>query len=487
MIRYYVELGSVIKTSLFDDEYLIAYEEYKYNVGILNTLASRLTDSHADSAIVITHGTLYKGELAESYMAFSLPINGNKYYCNLNKIDVDTMLSLLDRIHVKSVRVVDKFGYYESLSAQDNVIIIDKAADLYLIYVKQDDNRQISYVPSADLEDAIVRTMARTGITNVINAFSEFVKNDRLSVKNLEGVDPDKVQSLLAALSTCCYADSELSSNYELKINSVDVTAAQSTRLELPQEDNISNAQKENATADGFDGLIEYEPDEFDAPSKSEEEFYSNSITGSDSAKNAAGDNCTPSGIGSSQACDAGSGESERITRGSSDDSAIEEQDDISMVNLGERSGTENRKHFPLAPILAFCLAACVCVTVILKIQGDIWGRKSISLRNEIADLKTSRESIESVLAGGGTAVELSDKDASILEKLGAFSVDGYLGEITVNRNSYEVLAYLYNQEDSKSVEESINSYAQVERSEFYGVLDVMDKRLYKFKYTLKR
>ena len=37
MIRYYVELGSVIKTSLFDDEYLIAYEEYKYNVGILNT------------------------------------------------------------------------------------------------------------------------------------------------------------------------------------------------------------------------------------------------------------------------------------------------------------------------------------------------------------------------------------------------------------------------------------------------------------------
>ena len=168
MIRYYVELGSVIKTSLFDDEYLIAYEEYKYNIGILNTLASRLTDSHADSVIVITHGTLYKGELAESYMAFSLPINGNKYYCNLNKIDVDTMLSLLDRLHVKSVRVVDKFGYYESLSAQDNVIIIDKAADLYLIYVKQDDNRQISYVPSADLEDAIVRTMARTDRKSVV-------------------------------------------------------------------------------------------------------------------------------------------------------------------------------------------------------------------------------------------------------------------------------------------------------------------------------
>lgn len=508
MVKYYIELGLTINTALFDDDYLVAYEEYKCNVNTLDILASRIADSHPGCVTVITHGLLYGEELEDSYVAYAVPVNGRRYYCNLNKVDVDTILHMLEMLRVKNVRVVDKFGYYELLSSQD-AIVVDKAMDLCLLYVKAGQERGLSYASGTELETVLAQTMVNTGITNVVNASTEFIRENTQGIKGLDDVYPQSLKRVLAMVSLCSYCCSALASSYELKINTQDTTAAQSTNLDwLTQKGKASQpAVDEGSTDSEIDDLLGYEGDELDIPSSEERDYYSVDGYAQDSGREIAAlemdfarqeqqvvqDGASEQVEQMEQLEQPEQPDTDNFDKLDDDMFSEPEQDfDVESIEQGSTVGQASEK-VPKKGGLKMLLSCGVATglflagSFVLYIQNDISSRSNIARSNEIADLKTSIESMQETLAAGGSAVKADDSDVGVIQKIKDIPINGYVGEVIIDKDSYDVLTYLYEESDEEVIKQKFSEIGKVMKVEERWTLDVDGKQLYKRMYVLKR
>lgn len=521
MVKYYIELGLTINTALFDDDYLVAYEEYKCNVNTLDILASRIADSHPGCVTVITHGLLYEKELEDSYVAYAVPVNGRRYYCNLNKVDVDTILHMLETLRVKNVRVVDKFGYYELLSSQD-AIVVDKAMDLCLLYVKAGQERSLSYASGTELETALAQTMVNTGITNVVNASTEFIRENTQGIKGLDDVYPQSLKPVLAMVSLCSYCNSTLAPSYELKINTQDTTAAQSTDLDwLTQkgQDGQPAVDKDNTDSE-IDDLLGYECDDLDIPSSEERDYYSVDGYAQDSSREVAamemdfvrqeqaGELSEQPDNEQEKLSEQPDTEQEKLSEQPEqaeepdtddfdklDDDMFSEPEQDSDVESLEQDSTVGQtpekvpKKGGLKMLLSCGVAAGLFLagSFALYIQNDITSRSNIARGNEIADLKTSIESMQETLADGGSAVKADDSDVGVIQKIKDVPINGYVGEVIIDKDSYGVLTYLYKESDEEVIKQKFSEIGKVMKVEERWALDIDGKQLYKRMYVLER
>lgn len=541
MNRFYLELGSFIRIALFDDDFLVFCEEYKYNIGILNSIASRILDSKPDSVTVIMHGLFYEKQLSDSYVAYVAPINGNRYYCNLNQEDVDSVLNILNRMNVKNVRIIDKFGYYEKLTSGD-AIIVDKVSTLYLVFIKNGADRQIIYTSSSNLENALLQAMVSSGVTRILDASYEFIKKYTETVSNLSSVETADLRTVLATVSLFRYADTDEAREYELRINENKNTAAQSTVLESVDENEQKLAKDTIAEGESTDKaefdseLVFYPPDQFDEMTEAEKSYYTNKSreadctdaaiseesvldkmgkqdTSTDSGQNLSGydeEDATDSDFTEDQ-FDLGENllepeddeweTSENLEdfddlpekdNGAADNLFDESHDDIGDLvyedsNTDAGSGAVKKKKQVHAFPAVLLLTASIAATLILWVQNDLLGRDNISLSNKVADQSTAVRKVQDRVSSGGTIVPLTESDIDVYNSIRKISLDGYIGEFVISKDSYEVLIYYYKKKDRASVEKSLSAAKEILDITERGTLQVGNRVLYKYKYAIKK
>lgn len=496
MKKFYVELGNSVRAAVTCNGSLVMFGEYLYNISTLNVLANIIKASAAETVTIIMHGILHTEKMDNSYVAYDVPINGESYYCNMNKTDVDAMLSVLDKLHIKDVKIVDKYGYYESLTSGD-AIIVDKTKSLCLVYLKHGADRKLSYVASSELEAAILRLMAETNVTTVLIADKEF-REDMKFVDNADKITANNLPRVLPALSLFEYADSDLSDRFKLNLYADDSTAAQNTDLPESSVDEIPDAKEvDTKPLDVDEDLLFYEDDELDQPSEAESSYYKqdtysdSEITNTDETReenddleDLPGQNYEEDNFEDlpeqNYEEDKRLAEFEESQEVQAENSKLEE----SAVDIALQNPQSSKKKHSVLPA-SILLLSTIAATFAIYMRNDIVVRDNIYLANQIADCKTENELLTEQINNSKKLAAITLNSVSVYQSIMDLKINGYVGEFSVKGNSYELLVYLYKAKDKDTIIKELNDKFNVTDVEERGTLAVDGTKLYKYRVSI--
>lgn len=482
MKKFYVELGNSVRAAVTCNGSLVMFGEYLYNLNTLNVLANIIKASSAETVTIIMHGILHTEKMDNSYVAYDVPINGESYYCNMNKTDVDAMLSALDKLHIKDVKIVDKYGYYESLTSGD-AIIVDKTKSLCLVYLKHGADRKLSYVASSELEAAILRLMVETNITTVLIADKEF-REDMKFVDNADKITANYLPRVLPALSLFEYADSDLSDRFKLNLYADDSTAAQNTDLPESSADEIPDAKEvDTKPLDVDEDLLFYEDDELDQPSEAESSYYGQDIYHdpeiTDMDETSEEDDFEDL-LEQNYEDDERLAEFEESQEVQAENSELEE----SAVDIALQNPQNSKKKHSALPA-SILLLSTIAATFAVYMRNDIVARDNIYLANQIADCKTENELLTEQINNSKQLAAITLNSVSVYQSIMNLKINGYVGEFSVKGNSYELLVYLYEAKDKDTILKELNNKFNVTDVEERGTLAVDGTKLYKYRVSI--
>ena len=418
MVKAYVELSDYVKLTILDDNYLMFYAEYNYNVDLLTTLYCKLHPAGVSELTVIMHGMLYEKSCKDDYVSCKCLLDGKYYYSNLNKQDVDKMIKLAELVGVQKLKIVDKFGYYDLLS-QPPMIVVDRCNNLCTIYVKTEQTCFITYATSAKLDEVLLVCVKKYKTTNVVNTTQDFVRDYVNQIINIKKIEPSKMVNVFVALSVVGYAESEKSTAFSLNIMATPENPAQGALFEGETDATIkeeTNTTEEELLSPDDDPDLEDDESLFDVAD-------------------------TADGLDASLNLEA----YEDALKNELEKSEIKED-----MKKGKRHVNSKKKASKVVPQLAIS-ALIFSLAFIGYSYSAVLKRQDTNYKKQISENSLKTETLAKYQESG-TANTITESDVQIFNFFSELSVNGYYGEFQIGKDNDSALVYLYNALDADKI-----------------------------------
>lgn len=430
MTRAFIEFGTYATILIVKDSNVIYYSEYNYNTTLLETFYRKLHPINLDELVVIMHGMMYKKQCDKSYVAFKTLINAEQYYSNMDCSDVDKVMKLADLIGAKSLRIVDKFGYYKSFQKQP-AILVDRFGNICCLFYQTDKECFVQYVNVADLQDVLGAAIARFSMTNIVNVTTDFIQDNVSMISNYSNIEQDKMLHVFVAVSTAMYACSDKSNKYCLSIVDTGTDPAKSAvtsdEAEEPKE------RQEDDVAD----LIKEEPEDSIDDVLSDDVLFSDAELDDDAYDNAIKSELQQEDI----------------------------KEPVQHVTI-EKSKPKGKGGLKVMVAVAFAI-----LSVLGNLYSAIQKKEIVQLDKQAAEISVSTDDIERY-AQEGTVTTITAKDTDVYSYFSSLALHGYVGAVISTKKQYCVYIYLYDENDLE------NTMAQI--TEKYPTAIANRKRSFK-------
>lgn len=178
MVQTFFEIGDKFYVTLVSDRIIVDSVAYDFD-DCFNNAVKYLSGIEIDEAIILTP-LQYREELRAGYcMPYSAIVGTKRYSCSLAASDVLKLASLVEKLNIKKVVGVDKFGYLNLLARKDG-IYVENVAGSYFYYKRAEQQRAFLY-SQEDPGNSAVFNVADLWHPRLL---SSFINKEMLSYRN---------------------------------------------------------------------------------------------------------------------------------------------------------------------------------------------------------------------------------------------------------------------------------------------------------------